>query len=276
MEIIGIGRTRPHLGQAPALGLTGREQTRDLAKGSLVSLATASVVKQLMKEKTYNHYTYLGGETRASLPTCERAKIVVNLFEDSITMVRAQQWSSDCLDSIIYLATRSQPATKLHALSTDPALLREMLAKEYKMRRNHGAPDVLDAIMECGDNHDLIINKAVTEGFIKLDMDQLKMGRVRGNHPTRQREHATVGHDRETARSRNGQGRGQTPTRNRAAGVRNCAAAAHEGRGAGQAARGHSTNHRRNRQQVTHNNRTQADDTYHTSACSSQRRQPIS
>ena len=149
------------------------------------------------------------------MPTCERAKIVVNLFEDSITMVRAQQWSSDCLDSIIYLATRSQPATKLHALSTDPALLREMLAKEYKMRRNHGAPEVLDAIMECGDNHDLIINKAVTEGFIKLDMDQLKMGRVgaiipRGRESTpqldtteklRQAEMAKVEakHQRETA-----------------------------------------------------------------------------
>jgi len=32
--------------------------------------------------------------------------------------------------------------------------------------------------MECGDNHELIINKAVAEGFIKLNMDQLKMARV--------------------------------------------------------------------------------------------------
>ena len=150
-----------------------------LGKGQAGGKSRNSLCRKTTDEgKTYNHYTYLGGETRASLPTCERAKIVVNLFEDSITMVRAQQWSSDCLDSIIYLATRSQPATKLHALSTDPALLREMLAKECKMRRNHGAPEVLDAMLECGDNHDLIINKAVTEGFIKLDMDQLKMGRV--------------------------------------------------------------------------------------------------
>jgi hypothetical protein len=128
--------------------------------------------------KTYNHYTYLGGDTKASLPTCERAKIVLNLFEDSITMVRAQQWSSDCLDSIIYLATRSQPTTKIHSLSTDPTLLREMLLKEYKFRLKQGAPEVLDSILECGDRHELIINRAVTEGFMKLDVCQLRMGRV--------------------------------------------------------------------------------------------------
>ena len=70
MEIIGIGRTRPHLGQAPALGLTGRGQTRDLAKGRLaVSLATASVVKQLMKEKrTTTTHTWGARPGRACQP----------------------------------------------------------------------------------------------------------------------------------------------------------------------------------------------------------------
>jgi hypothetical protein len=120
----------------------------------------------------------LGGDTKASLPTCERAKIVVNIFDDSITMVRAQQWSSDCLDSIIYLATKSQPATKIHSLSTDPTTLRDMLVREYKFRRSQGAPEVLDCILECGDNQELIINKALADGFIKLNMDQVKMSRV--------------------------------------------------------------------------------------------------
>lgn len=82
------------------------------------------------------------------------------------------------MDSIIYLATKSQPATKIHSLSTDPTMLRDMLAKEYKLRRSQGAPEVLDCILECGDNHELIINKALADGFIKLNLDQIKMGRV--------------------------------------------------------------------------------------------------
>jgi len=82
------------------------------------------------------------------------------------------------LDSIIFLTTRSQPNTKIHSLSTDPTTLRDMLTREYKFRRSQGAPEVVDCIMECGDNHELIINKAVAEGFIKLNIDQFKMGRV--------------------------------------------------------------------------------------------------
>ena len=82
------------------------------------------------------------------------------------------------MDSIIYLATRSQPNTKIHSRSTDPTTLRDMLTRECKFRRSQGAPEVVDCIMECGGNHELIINKAVAEGFIKLNMDQLKMARV--------------------------------------------------------------------------------------------------
>ena len=93
-------------------------------------------------------------------------------------MVRAQQCSSDCLDSIIYLATRSQPATKIHSLSANPTLLREMLVKECKFRLKQGAPEVLDSILACGDHRELIINTVVTEGFMQLDVDQLRMGRV--------------------------------------------------------------------------------------------------
>ena len=70
--------------------------------------------------KSYNHYTYLGGETKVSLPAHERAKLVVTMFGDAVTMVRAQQWNSDCLDSIIYLATRSQPSTRIAASAPTP------------------------------------------------------------------------------------------------------------------------------------------------------------
>jgi len=129
--------------------------------------------------KSYNHYTYLGGETKASLPAHERAKLVVTMFGDAVTMVRAQQWNSDCLDSIIYLATRSQPSTKIHCLSTDPSRLRDMLTRECNLRQANGSSEnLLDTILSCGDNQELIINKAVAEGFIKLNAEQLKLGRV--------------------------------------------------------------------------------------------------
>jgi hypothetical protein len=98
--------------------------------------ARNSLTRKTTEEgKSYQRYTYLGGDSKASLPASERAKMVVHLFQDQITMVRAQQWSSDTLDAVIFMATRAQPTTKLHCLSIDPIQLREMLSREFSGRK---------------------------------------------------------------------------------------------------------------------------------------------
>ena len=153
--------------------------------------ARNSLARKTTEEgKSYQRYTYLGGDSKASLPASERAKMVVHLFQDQITMVRAQQWSSDTLDAIIFMATRAQPTTKLHCLSIDPIQLREMLSREFSVRKARDCDaDLLDSIIQAGDNQDQLIAKAQSLGFSKFDPENIKMSRVgainpRGREPT--------------------------------------------------------------------------------------------
>jgi hypothetical protein len=85
--------------------------------------------------KNYQRYTYLGSDTKTSLPSLDRAKLLVHLFDDHITMVRAQQWESDTMDAIIFMATKAQPLTKLHCLSIEPTTFRDLMAREYNIRK---------------------------------------------------------------------------------------------------------------------------------------------
>ena len=144
--------------------------------------------------KNYQHYTYLGGDTKAFLPSPDRAKLLVHLFDDHITMVRAQQWESDTMDAIIYMATKAQPLTKLHCLSIEPTTFRDLMAREYNIRKERdpeGTGNLINFVMSAGDDQASLVSEAMRRGFTKFDIDTVKMARVGSMQPRGRQAAAT-------------------------------------------------------------------------------------
>lgn len=122
--------------------------------------------------RNYDMYTYLGGDSKASLPSADRAKLLHHILGGSVGILSLHSLPGEVLDAALFLLTGQQPTMTIRSVSTNPLRLRDEFRDEYLRRRERKRAagledDVPNQLLNMSDpdDHMKFVEHAMSIGF---------------------------------------------------------------------------------------------------------------